>query len=95
MLADSDAALVERASAEVMHVHGERMAAAKVTERKVKHKARQLCCEYVFKNTASRSGHRPSIILPFKVPEVNWLSLSPLLFWHGIFLRTGIATTIS
>ena len=70
MLADTNAAIMERASAEVIHVHGERMQAAKVTERKVKHRARQLCCEHIFKNAGTRSGHRPSIILPFKVPEV-------------------------
>ena len=64
---------MERASAEVIHVHANSVKKAKyVTEQKVKRKARQLCCEYVFKNAASRSEHRPCIILPFKLPEVHF-----------------------
>lgn len=70
-LADSDSAILKRACAEVLHVHGDCMKRAEhVTEQKVKHKARKLCCEHVFKNAPSRGVHRPSIILPYKLPEV-------------------------
>ena len=77
-LADSDNAIMDRAFAEVVHMYGDHIKKAKhVTEQKVKHKARQLCCEYVFRNAPSRSVHRPCIILPFKLPEVHLILSVP------------------
>ena len=75
-LTDSDSAMVKRATAEVLYVHADRLKAANVTERRVKQKARQLCCEHVFKTAASKNEHRPRITLPLKLPEVS-LSLMP------------------
>lgn len=86
-LADSDSAILKRACAEVLHVHGESVKRVEhVTEQKVKHKARKLCCEHVFKNAPNRGVHRPSIILPYKLPEVPPIWSLPItmhtLPWH-------------